>query len=127
MCQVESNVLALVVVDMDGDFLDEVDRLAVGRFEAFQIGPENVIGLAGGDTLGEFAHMVGVDLPAGFVGLIFSLADFHRDAVHGAIIGAPDGSGYQSVRLPSGFLSCEQAIPRTESWKENESGDNSEQ
>ena len=34
-CEVQSNVLALVVVDVDGDFLNEVKRFAVGGFESF--------------------------------------------------------------------------------------------
>jgi hypothetical protein len=123
----QADVLALVIVDMDGDFLDEMDGLAIGRFESFQVSPEDVIGFAGRNALGEFAHVIGVDLPASFIGFVLSLSDLHSNAVHRAIIGAPDGPGDQSVRLPSGFLSGEQSIPRTESWKENESGNNSEQ
>lgn len=35
MCEVQSDVLALVVVDVDGDLLNQVERLAIGGFEAF--------------------------------------------------------------------------------------------
>src|SRR3974390_2370348 len=122
MRQMQAYILALVVIDVDGVFLDEVDGLAIGRFEAFQIGPENVIGFTGRDALGEFAHVIGVDLPPSFIGFVFSLSDLHSDAINGAIIRAPDGPGDQGVRLPSGFLSCEQATSRTESRKENERG-----
>lgn len=127
MREMEADVLALVVVDVDGNFLNQVDGLAISRFEAFQIGPENVIGFAGRYPLGEFTHVIGVDLPASFIGFVFSLPDLHSDSVHRTIIGSPNGSGDQGVRLPSGFLSFEQAIPRTESWKENECGNYSEQ
>ena len=99
MFEMQSDVLALVVVDVDGDFLNQPKRLAIGRFEALQVGPENVVSLARRNALGELSHMIGVELPADFLRLIASLAYFHRDAVEGTVIGSPDSSGDQGVRF----------------------------
>jgi len=67
--QVQAGILAFFVIDVDGDFLGEMQGLAVGGLEAFQVGPEDVVGLACGNALGKLAMMVGVDLPADFLGL----------------------------------------------------------
>jgi hypothetical protein len=124
---VEADVLAFVVVDVDGNLLDEVEGLAVDWLEVLEIGPENVVILTRGQALLKLAVVVGVDFPARFIRLVFATADLHRDPIHWPVVGSPHGSDNHSVRLSSGFLSFEQAIPRTESRQENKSGDNSEQ
>lgn len=93
MGEVEANILSFVVVDVYRDFLDQVERLAVGGLEALQISGENVVSLAGGNTLSKFAHVIGVELPTHFVRLIAAFADFHDDAVHGPVIRSPNRSG----------------------------------
>jgi len=126
VCQVEAHILALVVVDVDGNFLDQVEGLAVGWLEALEVGPENVVRFAGWQPLFKLAVVVGKDFPARLIGLVFAAPDLHGHSIHRSVIGAPHGPDNHSVRLSSGFLSCEQAIPRTESRQENESGDNPE-
>jgi len=121
--QMEADILALVFVDVDGDFLNEVDRLPIGGLESFQIRPEDVVGLTGRNSLGKLSHVIGVEFPADFLHLIGTLADFHGNAVHGVIIGSPDGPDDQRVGLPSGFLGCEQATLRTKGWQEKQRGD----
>ena len=127
MCQMEAHILALVVIDVDGHFLNQVERFAIGRFEILEIGPENVIILAGRQALFKLAVVVGIDFPARLVGLVFAAPDFYVNSIHWSVVGTPHSSNDDSVRLSSGFLSCEQAIPRTESRQENESGNNSEE
>lgn len=80
----QSSVFAFVVVDVDSDFFDQVNRLALGGFDAFEVGGEDVVGFADGNALGEFSHVVGIDLPLGF--LIFGAADFYSDAIDGMIV-----------------------------------------
>ena len=108
---------------MDGDFLNQVKRLAADGFQALQINGENVLSLTGGNALGKLSHVIGVELPTHFVRLIAAFANFHRNAVHGPVIGSPDGSGDQCVGLSSGFLCGEQAILRAKDWQEKQRGD----
>jgi hypothetical protein len=124
---VQADVLAFVVVDVDGNFLDEVERLAVGWLETLEIGPENVVGLARRQALLKFAVVVGINFPARLIGLVFAAPDLDGDSIYGSVVRAPHGPDNHSVWLSSGFLSFEQAIPRTESRQENKSGDHSEQ
>ena len=104
----QSGVFAFVVVDVDGNFLDQVQGLAVGRLEVLQVRREDVVGFPGGNALGEFAHVVGIDFPLRF--LVFRAADLYGDAVDRTIVGAPDGAGDQSVGLAFGFGSREEAF-----------------
>ena len=92
------SVLALFAVDVDSHILG-VGGSAVGKFDAFQVGRENVVGFSGGDALGEFAVVVGVDLPADFLGLVGGAADFDLHSVERAVIRTPDGSGNKRVGL----------------------------
>jgi hypothetical protein len=95
----QARVLALVAVNVDGDLLDQVKGLAVGGLKAFQVGPEDVVGLSGGNALGKLTMMVGVEFPANFLGFIRGAPNLHGYAVKGAIIWAPDGSKDEGVRL----------------------------
>jgi hypothetical protein len=124
----KANVLALVVVDMDGDFLDEVEGFAVGGFEILQIGPENVVGVAGWQALLEFAVVVGIDFPSRLVRLIFATPDLYGDSIYRSVIGTPHRPHDHGVGFPFGFLSIEQVTPGTEirQEKEDEHGDNPE-
>jgi hypothetical protein len=96
---VQSGVFALVVVDVHFDFLGQAKLSAVGKFQAFRIGGKNVVGFACRNALGELARVVGVLIPADFVGLVGSAANFHSDAVDGAIVGPPDRAEDEGVRL----------------------------
>src|ERR1017187_4660962 len=114
----QSAVFAFIVINMNGDFLDEANGLAVGGFPAFEIGGEDVVGLAGRNALGKFAHVIGNDLPAGLLGFIGSAADFHRDAVHGMIVRTPDRSGNESVGLAFGLRGGEESLVSSEHRQE---------
>ena len=129
MREVEADVLTLVVVDVNGDFLDEVDGLAVNGLEVLEVGPENVVGLAGRQALLELTMVVGIDLPSRFGRFVFATPDLYADSEDRSVVGSPDGPHDYCVRFPAGFLSFEQATPETEIWQENEHerGDNSEQ
>src|SRR5215831_7082788 len=127
MCQMEAHILALVVIDVDGNFLDQVERFSVGWLEVLEIGPENVVILARRQALFKLATVVGIDFPARLIGLVFAATDFYVNSIHWTVIGSPHGPDDHGVRLSSGFLSCEEAIPRTEGRQENESGNNSEE
>jgi hypothetical protein len=99
---VEAYVFAFVVINVYLGFSDLVQRLAVGSLDPFKIGRQDVIRLAGGNALGEFAAMVRVNLPLGF--LVLSAADLDRDAVNGAVVGAPDCPENQGVLVFAGLL-----------------------
>jgi hypothetical protein len=122
----EADVLAFIFIDVHRYLLDEVDGLAIGWFESFEIGPENVVGLAGRQALFEFAVVVGIDFPSHLIGLVLAAADFDGDSIYRCVVGSPHRPNDYSVGFSSG-LGCEQAIPRTEGRQENESGDNPEQ
>jgi hypothetical protein len=98
--KVQSGIFAFFVVDMDFDFLGQTELGAVGKFQVFGISGKNVVGFAGGNTLGEFTVMVRVLFPTDFLGLIGGAADFHPDAVDGTIVRAPDCTEDQSIGLP---------------------------
>jgi len=112
----QSGVFALVVVDVDGDFLNQAERLAVGGFDAFQVGGKNVIGFADGNPLGEFSHVVGINFPLGF--FVFGAANFYGNAIHGMIVRAPDGAGDESVGLAFGLRGGEEFLMRAEGRRE---------
>ena len=82
---------------MDGNFLDQAERLAVGGFEVLQIGPEDVVGLPRGNALGKLAIVIGKELPSGF--LILGTPDLYCDAVDRTVVRSPDCSENKGVRL----------------------------
>ena len=113
----QSGVFAFVIIDVDGNFLDQAQRPAVSGFEAFEVGGEEVVGLAGRNALGELAHVVGVDLPLRL--LVFGGADFYEDAVDGMIVGSPNRAGDNSiVVLGLGRRGSAEIVGRAESRTE---------
>lgn len=110
----QSGLFALIAKDVNGDLLDQAQDLAIVRLEALKIGPNNVFSIAGGNALRELAHVVRIKLPPDFVGLIGGTANFYCDAVYRTIVGTPDGSGDEGVRLDFGFLGREKGVRRTE-------------
>src|SRR5580692_2003508 len=109
----QAGVFAFVVVDVDGDFFDQAQRAAVGGFQAFEVGGEDVVGVAGRNALGELAHVVGVDLPLRF--FVFGAADFYEDAIDRVVVWSPDGAGDDRVvGLSLGRRGGEEIVCRTE-------------
>jgi len=95
--QVQAGVFALVVVDVDGDFLDQVEGPAVGGFDVLEIGRKDIVALAGGNALGEFAVVVGEEFPADSFGLVGGAANPYGDAVDGVVVGPPDGAEDEAI------------------------------
>src|SRR5580700_12249235 len=93
----QTSVFAFVVIDVDGNFLDQAQGAAVGGLEAFEIGGEDVVGFADGNPLGELPAMIRIDLPADFLGFVGGATDFHENAIDFTIVRAPHGSGDQSI------------------------------
>ena len=56
----QSRVFALFVKDVDFDFFGKAEWGAVVELHTFEIGGQDIVGFAGGNTLGEFAVVVGV-------------------------------------------------------------------
>src|ERR1039458_561028 len=71
--------------------------VAILSFHALEIGPHHVVGLAGGKPLGEFACMVGIELPLGL--FVRHAADLDLHAVEGAIVRSPDRSENESIAI----------------------------
>lgn len=93
----KTNVGTLVIVDMDGYFGAGLQWLAGGVFEALQVCRDDVVGLAGGHSLGKFAGVVGIELPADF--FLLGPPDFDLDPVECMAIGIPNRSINQGVGL----------------------------
>src|SRR5271166_923790 len=71
--------------------------LAIFSLHSLEVGPHYIVGLAGGDTLGEFAGVIGIDLPFGF--LIGQAADLNPYAIDGVIVGIPDGAENEGIGI----------------------------
>ena len=87
----QSDVLALVVGDLYGDF-----RLGLA-FRGFNVGLDDVILRAGRHTLRELAPAVGRQFPFRFFG--GGRADLDGNSRHWAIVRTPDGTNNQRVVL----------------------------
>ena len=123
MFEVEADVLALIIVDVHRDFLDQVEGLAITGLVAFEIGPDDVFGFFCGQALLKLPVMVGVDLVADFLGLVGRFANFDGDAVDGSIIRTPHGADDHCERLFLRMLSSKKGVPRTEGRQEKRSDD----
>src|ERR1700733_7497572 len=93
--QVQANIHSLVILYVDRDLFRQMEGLAICGFYTLEIGSHQIVGLAGGNTLGEFAGMIRIDFPLGL--LIRHAADPHRYAINGAIVGPPDRPENQSI------------------------------
>lgn len=62
----QPNIFALVIIDVDFDFLVEVQGHPLRRFDALQIGPHHVIPGADRHALRELALVIGVEVPVSF-------------------------------------------------------------
>jgi hypothetical protein len=83
----QAYILPLVVLDVDSNF-GTWTQAAVGRgFEAFQIGPDHIIGRPGRQPLKKLAAVIRILLPFGFLTIGAPNPDF--DSVYGTIIGPP--------------------------------------
>ena len=82
----QAGVHPLIVFDMDRNLW------LLFAFGDLNVGKDNVIGLAGRDTLGEFAVVVGHSLPAGF--LLVGAANLDGNTIGRTTVGSPDGAEY---------------------------------
>ena len=99
----QAYILAFFAVDVNGDALRQTQGLAIGGFDVLQIGSEDVVGFSGGQSLGEFSVVIGLDLP--FRLLIFGTADQHGNAVDRAVVWPPHGSDDHGIGFLFFFLS----------------------
>src|SRR5579872_7585520 len=97
-----------------------MNRLAVSRFVAFEVGPDNVFSFPDGQALFKLTVMVGVDFPTNLLRLIGGFADLDRDAVDGQIVRSPNRTDDQRVGLSLGPLSREQRVGRVERRQEKQ-------
>src|SRR3974390_709172 len=114
----QSGVGALIEINMDGDFFDQMKGLAVDRFDALEIGGNDVVRFASRNALGELAHVVGMEFPTDLVWLVFAAAGSDSDSVDGMVVGPPDGPYDQSVRLAFGLRSGLKAAMGSQSRRE---------
>src|SRR5208282_110703 len=92
----KTNVGTLVIVDMHADFGARLQLSAVGQFVALDVSPHDVIGLAGGHALREFAVVIGIKLPAGF--FLVGQADLYLDSIERLSTWIPNRAEDQRVR-----------------------------
>ena len=108
----QAGVFAFIVVDMDGDILDEAELPAVGSFESLEVGSKDVVRIADRHALGEFPVMVGIHFPADFVGLVLAATNLDRNAIDWMVVRSPYGASNESVIILG--LLCEQRLMRTD-------------
>src|SRR5258707_15233798 len=72
-------------------------RLAVCGPHALQVARNYIVGLTGGNSLGEFTGVVGIDLPLGL--LVRHAANIHFYTIDGTIIRSPDGPENEGVGI----------------------------
>src|SRR5258708_6566253 len=93
----KTDVRTLIIVNMHGYFRARLERSARGRLIAFDLRPNDIVRLADGQPLGEFAGVIGIELPAGF--FLVGPPDLHLDPVERVPIRAPNRSKDQGIRL----------------------------
>src|SRR5258708_36243156 len=93
----KTDVRTLIIVNMHGYFRARLERSARGRLIASDLRPNDIVGLADGQPLGEFAGVIGIELPAGF--FLVDPPDLHLDPEERVPIRAPDRSKDHGIRL----------------------------
>src|SRR2546423_12663378 len=89
----QADVVAFLALNVDAHFIGSKARRV---FLLFRLRPDHVIGRAGRDSLGEFAAMVRIKLPASL--LLIGAADFYLHAIN-RLVALPHGSENEGVRL----------------------------
>src|ERR1700691_6258439 len=95
----KTDVRTLIVVDMHRYLGARLQGLAGSDLVTLKVGPNDVIGLAGGHTLREFASVLGIEFPAGFPGLVAGSSDLHLDPIERVAVWIPNRAIDQSVRF----------------------------
>ncbi len=93
----QTNIHTLVILYVDGDLLRQMQLLAIACLHPLEVGRHYIVGLAGGNPLGEFAGMIGSDFPLGL--LVRHAADLDVDAKDGAIVRPPHRAKNQGIGI----------------------------
>src|SRR6266481_5705808 len=93
----KTDVRTLVIVDMHGYFGARLQLPARGQLIALHVRPNDVVRLADGQSLGELAGVIGIELPAG--SFLVGPPDLHLDPVNWVPVRVPYRSKDQGVRL----------------------------
>lgn len=91
----QTHIHALIIFYVDCDRLLEVQRPAISGFDAFKIGGDDVIGFAGGNALGEFTGVIGIEFPVRL--FAWGAVNLDFDTVDGMIVGSPDGAENKGI------------------------------
>src|SRR5580692_5847398 len=93
----DTDVGALITVDMHGYFGNRLQFFARGQLVALHLRPDDVIGFAGGHALRELASMIGIELPTRF--LLAGPPNLHLDRIERMPVGVPNCSEDERVGL----------------------------
>src|SRR5712671_6470644 len=93
----QTDVNALVILYVDGNLLRQMQWMAIFGFQALEVCPHHIVGFAGGHALGEFADMIGGQLPPGF--LVMGTANLDHDSIDRVIVRVPDRSEDKSIGI----------------------------
>src|ERR1035438_8948430 len=93
----KSDVRALVIFDMNGDFRARLEAPSRRQFIALHVGPHNVVGFARRYPLREFAGVIGIEFPTN--SLFVRAPDLDLHAVERMAIRIPHRAKDQSVGL----------------------------
>jgi len=99
----QTGIYPLVIVHMHFDLFAWPQLSSIRGPIPFEIGLDHVVGLAGGNALGELTIVIGILFPVWFL-LVFA-ADLDLDPVNRQIIRPPDRAKNQRVGLLMLFLS----------------------
>ncbi len=101
----QTDIDALIIFNVDGNFLDQTQRFSIEGLELFEVGRDHVIGVAGRNALGKLSDVIGIKLPFGL--LVASAANLDLHAIDGMIVRPPHGPENKSIGLVGSKLrSC---------------------
>src|ERR1700686_4395542 len=93
----KTDVRALVIVDMHGYFGARLQLTARGQLIALHVRPNDVVRLPDGQSLGELAGVIRIELPTG--SFLVGPPDLHFDPVERVPVRVPNRSKDEGVRL----------------------------
>src|ERR1700730_1382612 len=114
----QTNVDTLVAFHVHRHVLHRMQWPSISGLEILRVGPDHVVGFAGGYPLSELAAVVGIEFPS--CPFVLGAADLDLDPEDWMIIRSPNGSKYQSIGLVRFylFLSSREGIAHADGEKE---------
>src|SRR3981081_4042569 len=116
----QTNVDTLVAFHVHRHVLHRMQWLSIGGLEILRVGPDHVVGFAGGYPLSALAAVIGIEFPS--CPFVLGTPDLDLDPEDWTIVRSPNGAKYQSIGLVRFylFLSSREGIAHAEGGKEQQ-------